>query len=136
MGNAWVYPSISHSTGKCNKTHCMGRTWEIGTHTLPIWYGCFFSLDSHSMVYFITWEMDVFSHHLAVMGKGSQIHRMGKAWEIGSREYPTKSIVLGKPGKLALILFAQYGFFLPFDCHPMVYFITCEMHGFSHQFPI
>ena len=36
MGNAWVFPSISHSTGKCNKTHCMRRTWEIGTHTFPI----------------------------------------------------------------------------------------------------
>ena len=68
--------------------------------------GVFFPLDSHSMVYFITWEMYVFSHHLAAMGKGSQIHRMGKVWEIGSWEYPTKSIVLRKPGKLALLLFA------------------------------
>ena len=36
MGNAWVFPSISHSTKKSNKTHRMGRTWEIGTHTFPI----------------------------------------------------------------------------------------------------
>ena len=36
MGNAWVFPSISHGMGKCNKTHRMGRTWEIGNHTFPI----------------------------------------------------------------------------------------------------
>ena len=36
MGNAWVSPSISHSTGKCNKTHRMRWTWETGTHTFPI----------------------------------------------------------------------------------------------------
>ena len=26
--------------------------------------------------------------------------------------------------------------FYPLDSNPMVYFIICEMHGFSHQFPI
>ena len=36
MRNAWDSPSISHSTGKCNETHCIGWTWEIGTHTFPI----------------------------------------------------------------------------------------------------
>ena len=36
MGNVWVLQSTFHSTGKCNKTHCMGKTWEIGTHTFPI----------------------------------------------------------------------------------------------------
>ena len=36
MENAWVSPSISHSTGKCNKTFRMGWTWKIGTHTFPI----------------------------------------------------------------------------------------------------
>ena len=37
-GNAWVFPSISHSMGKCNKIHHMKRTWEIGTHTFPkVW---------------------------------------------------------------------------------------------------
>ena len=33
MRNAWVCPSTSHSMGKSNKTHPVGRTWEIGTHT-------------------------------------------------------------------------------------------------------
>ena len=36
MGNAWVNPSISYSTGKCNKTLRMGWNWEIGTHTFHI----------------------------------------------------------------------------------------------------
>ena len=28
------------------------------------------------------------------------------------------------------------GAFSPFESHPVVYFITWEIHGFSHQFPI
>ena len=28
------------------------------------------------------------------------------------------------------------GAFFPFGSHPVVYYITLEMHGFSHQFPI
>ena len=36
MRNAWILPSTSHSTGKCNKTNCMGRIWEIDTRTFPI----------------------------------------------------------------------------------------------------
>ena len=36
MENAYIFPSISHSTGKCNKTHGMEKVWEIDTHTFPI----------------------------------------------------------------------------------------------------
>ena len=35
MENARGFPSISHSIGKCSKTHRVGRTWKIGTHTFP-----------------------------------------------------------------------------------------------------
>ena len=67
MGNAWVSPSFFHNTGNCNKTHCMGQTWESGVHTFPIlwalfsirflFYGilhhmrnaCVFSLISHNL---------------------------------------------------------------------------------------
>ena len=42
MGNAWVSPLISHSMGKCNKTHRIRRTWEIGAHTFPILWAHFF----------------------------------------------------------------------------------------------
>ena len=48
---------------------------------------CVFSLTSHNL------------------GKGSQNHRMGTVWEIGSRKYPTKPIACGEPGKSVLILF-------------------------------
>ena len=35
MGNAQIFASISHSKGKYNKTHVMGKVWEIDTHTFP-----------------------------------------------------------------------------------------------------
>ena len=61
---------------------------------------------------------------------------MGKACEICSRENPTKPIVCGEPEKLVLILFHSMFAFFPLDAHPMVYFITWGMYGFSHQFSI
>ena len=156
MGNAWVFPSISHSTGKCNKTHRMERTWEIGNLIFPIvWVffsysiiilqhtslhgkymgfpisfpqhekmqqnplyvedlasylshsmGAFFPLDSHTMILFITWEMYGFFNQFPI------------AWE-----NPAKTVEWAKPGKLAPILFPQYGCFFPLDSHPVVYFI-------------
>ena len=36
MGNVWVLPTVSDSMKKCNKTHRMGRAWEIGTHAFSI----------------------------------------------------------------------------------------------------
>ena len=33
MGNARVFPSISHSIGKCSKSHPMGNTWQIDTRS-------------------------------------------------------------------------------------------------------
>ena len=131
--------------GKCNKTHGMGKVWEIHNHTFSIawvlfyhpipilcytstygkcmgfpinfphygkmqqnpWYGeslgnrylyfshsmgAFFPLDSHSMIYFIIWEMHGFPHQFLIV-----------------RENATKRIVLGEPGKLVLILFPYYG---------------------------
>ena len=30
------FPINFHNTEKCNKTHQIGWTWEIGTHTFPI----------------------------------------------------------------------------------------------------
>ena len=36
MGNAWVFPSISHSTGKCNKAHCMRRNGKLLLIPFPI----------------------------------------------------------------------------------------------------
>ena len=42
----------------------MGKTQEIGTHSHII--DSFVPLDSLSMVYFITWEMHVFSHKFSI----------------------------------------------------------------------
>ena len=118
MGNAWVFPSISHNMGKCSKTHCMGRTWEISNHTFPIVW----------IVFPIR-----FPYH-------GILHHMGNAWVFHQfpivRENETKPIVWGKPGKLVIRLFHSMGTFFPLDPDPMVYFIIWEIRGFSHQFPI
>ena len=93
MENAWVFPSISHSMGKCNRTHLWG---ESGKLVIIISYsmGTFFPFDSHPMVYFIIWEMHGFSHQfLIVRENATKTHRMGKTWEIGNHTFP---IVLGR----------------------------------------
>ena len=97
MGNAWVSPSISHITGKCNKTYDMGEVWKIDTHIyFSLSMGAFPPLDSHPMAYFIIWEMLGFPHQLPTL-----------------RENATKLIVWGEPGKLVLIFFPWYGCFFP-----------------------
>ena len=100
MGNAWVSQSVSHSTGKCNKTHCMGRTWEIGAHTFPMLWALFFSRFPFYGILHHMGNVCVFSLISHNLGKDSQNHRMGKVWEIGSRKYPTKPILCWEPGKL------------------------------------
>ena len=43
------------------------------------------------MVYFITWEMHVFSHQvLHAIRKVSETHQMEKGWEIGSHTFSMK----------------------------------------------
>ena len=86
--NAWIFPSISCSTAKCNKTHGMRKVWQIYTHTFPIVWVLFFPLDSHPMVYFTIWEMRGFLHQFAIV------------WENA-----TKSIVWCEPWRLVLMLF-------------------------------
>ena len=87
MGNAWIFPSISHNTRKCKKTFGMKKVWEIDTHTFPISMSAFVPLDSHSMLYFIIWERHGFPHKFSIV-----------------QENATKPIVWGEPGKLVLIL--------------------------------
>ena len=105
MGNAWVSPSISQSTEKCNKTHRRREPGKLVLILFP-YYGRFFSIGFR--FYGILHHMgNVCSFSLISlnMGKDSQTHRMEKAWEINSRKYPTKPIVCREPGKLVLILF-------------------------------
>ena len=56
------------------------------------------------------WVFSSISHS---MRRGRKTHQMGKAWETGSWENPTKLIICGEPGKLVLILFPEYGCFSP-----------------------
>ena len=93
MGNAWVFPSISSGMAKCNKTHYIGKAWEIGTHTFPI-MGTFLQPDSHPVIYFITWEMLRLPHQFPI-----------------ALENAAKSIELREPGKLVPILSPKYGYF-------------------------
>ena len=72
MGNARIFPSISHNMGKCNETHCMGKVWEIGTHSFPIVWVLFPS-DSHPMVYFIIWEMHEFPHQFPILQNARKV---------------------------------------------------------------
>ena len=81
--------------------------------------GAFFPYDLHPTVHFIIWEMHGFPNQFPIV-----------------QENTTKLIVLGEPGKLVLILFSYYGRFFPLDSHFIAYFITWEMHVFSHSFPI
>ena len=115
MGNAWVSQFISHSTGKCNKTHCIRRNWEKLVLILFQQYGCFFfPLYSHPVDYFITWEMHGFPHQFPI-----------------TQENAAKSIELGEPGNWYPFFPEIMGIFLPSDSHPLVYLTTWEMHDFS-----
>ena len=78
-----------------------------------------FPSNSHPMVYFIACEMHGFPHQFSI-----------------ARENATKPIAWGEHWKLLLVLFPYYGCFFSIMPHTMVYVITWEMHGFSHQFPI
>ena len=66
MRNGSVSPSISHSTWKSNKIYRMGENlenwWSHFSHNM----GAFFPLDSHPMLYFITWEMYGFPHQFPI----------------------------------------------------------------------
>ena len=95
MRNGLASSSISHSIGKCSKS----KKWRKSGKLLPIpfsQFGCFFPLVTNPLVYFIIWEMHGFPHQFLI-----------------AREYATKSIVLGEPEKLLLILFQQNVYFFP-----------------------
>ena len=109
-GNTQVSPSISYGTGKCNKTHRMGKTWEIFTHTIPIVLVLF----SHQIL--IRWYTSLHGKCICFLISfpklvKRQLNPAWEAWEIGAQENPTKPIVCGEPGKLVPILFPQYGCF-------------------------
>ena len=97
MGNAWVFSSISHSMGKCNKTHRMGKTWEIGIHTFPIVWALF----SHPIpiLWYTSLHGKCMGFHIMShgMGKCNKTHRMGKTWEIGIHTFPIVWVLFSHP---------------------------------------
>ena len=117
MGNARVFPSISHSTKNSNKSHRMNRTWEIGTHIFTIvrvrfscyililWY---FSLRGKCMDFLINFQKN------EKIQKNCQID---KAWEISSYTF-----------SIVWVLFS-----IRFPCCGI--FSILGMHGLPHQFP-
>ena len=119
IGNAWIFSSISHSKRNCNKTHGMGKVWEIDTHTFPIAW-VLFSIEIPILCYNSSYGKCMgFPISFSNYGKMQQNPSYGE--NLGSW-YPYFSHSMGA--------------FYPLDFHPMVYFIIWEMHMFSHQFPI
>ena len=146
MGNAWASSSISHSTGKCNKTHRRGEPGKLVLILFP-YYGHFSS---------IRFRFYGILHH---KGNGKRqpnpsngeslrnwfpeisykTHCMWRTWETGTHTFPiawenaVKSIELGEPRKLVPIFSLTYGYFssirFPF------YGILCYHMGNAWFFP-
>ena len=120
-----------------SKTHQLGKTWDIGSHTFSIKWVLFFPLNSHPVVYFIIWEMHEFSHQFSIVWENT-----GKPneWKKPEKLVPRK--ILQNPLYVEDLinwyshLSHSMGAFFPLDSHPMVYIIICETHCFLHQFPI
>ena len=101
------FHQIFHSIRNVSKTLRMGKAWEIGSHGFSMKQVAFsIRFPSCGLLQHMenAW---VFSSISQGVGKGGKIHQMGKAWEIGSRQNPTKPIVSREPGKLVLILFQE-----------------------------
>ena len=105
-GNAWVFPKISHSTRKWNKTHQMERTWDTGTHNFPIVWVLF----SHPILIlwytssYVKWvSSPLISHSTRICKKNI----MGRTWG-----------TLGKPGRAVgshtfPIVFVVFSYLIP-----------------------
>ena len=89
MENAWISPSVYHSTWKCSKTLWKGRTRKLNTHTFSKIWVLFFHQIPNPMVYFIKWVMHRFSHQFLI-----------------ASENTAKLILWETP-----ILFLKYGYF-------------------------
>ena len=105
--------------GKCNKTHGMGKVWEIDNHTFPIVWVLF----SHPIP--ILWYTSAYGKCMGFPINFTQYGKMEQnPWygeSLGNRQsYFSHSM----------------GVFFPSNSHPMVYFSIWEIHGFPHQFLI
>ena len=128
MGNAWVFPSISHDTGKCNKTHCTRRTWKVGTHTfLMVWL--LFSHPFPVLWYASTYEKYMyFPNNLQQHRKCNKTYCIGRNWEIGTHTFPIVWALFFFP--IPILRYASpYG-----KC--MGFLINFPQHGKMQQNPL
>ena len=119
MGNAWVSHQFLIVRENATKPFVWGWTWDIGTHTFPI-----VSVN--------------FPHTISILRYTSS-HRKCMAFPINSPLYKKmqQSSSYGENlGKWCSYFSHIMGAFFPLDSHFMVYFITWEMHVFSHWFLI
>lgn len=116
MGSTWVFPSLSHSLGKCSKTYPKEGAWDINTHTFSKIWRHFLPSDFNSLVYFLTLGMHGFSYQYPI-----------------ASENAAKPMLRGQSGKLVSIRSPKVWVL---SWYLMVYFIPWQMHGYSHQYPI
>ena len=125
MENARVLPLTSHSMGKCNKTHCMGKTLEISTH-----------------IFLIVWVL--FSHPIPTLCYTSSLGKF-MGFPINflwcRKKNTAKPIELEEPGKLLPIISPKYGylFFINFPSYGIIYhmekaWLFPSISICSHQF--
>ena len=100
----------------------LGNWYSYFSHSM----GAFFSLGSHPMVYFIIWEIYVFSHRFPapiISPSCGILHHTGNALVSPSI---SRSTEITNTFSIAWALFSH-------QIHiPMVYFITWEMNEFLH----
>ena len=111
----------------------LGNLHSYYSHSI----GAFFSLDSHSMVHFITWKMHMCSHQFPKTcektAKPIEWRKLGKLVHKKILQNPS---YVENLGNWYLYFSHSMGAFFPLDSHSVVYFIIYEMHGFPDQFPI
>ena len=113
--------------GKCNKTHLVGRTWEIGNHTFPIIYnmGTFFSSNPHMLWYTSSYGKCMgFPINFPQYGKMQQNPSYEETWEIGNHTFPIVWVLFSH----LMVYASSYG-----KC--MGFFITFPQYGKMQQKP-
>ena len=88
MRNAWIFPEISQSMVKCNKTHHRWRTWEIGTHSfLMVWALFLIRFPCYSILHHVgnAWVSPSIYH---ILGKYSKTQQTEIAWEVDTNNFP------------------------------------------------
>ena len=97
----------------------MGKVWEIDNHTFPVVWVLF----SHLIP--ILWYTSAYGKCMGFPINSPQYGKM--------QQNPWYGDTLGN--RYSYFSHSMDAFF-PLDSHFMVYFIICEIHGFSHQFPV